>query len=432
MNRDFTTHGLWQASAPPPPATFPLASDVEADVVIIGGGYTGCSAALRLAEGGLSAIVLDAVDVGFGGAGRNVGLVNAGLWVMPDALPQKLGPIHGERLLRQLGESPALVFAICQRYEIDCQVVRSGTLHCAADLKGLADISERARQWKSRGADVEMLDAGATSEIVGTKAYTGALLDRRAGTIQPLSYARGLAGAAMRAGAVIHSRSRAITREKVGDRWRVRTELGSVTAPWVMITTDAYSEGVSSDIRREQVMLPYFNMATSPLSADMRASILPARQGCWDTRRILSSFRFDSEGRLIFGSVGALRGTGSAIHRRWSERALARLFPQLGKVNFEYSWYGLIGTTDDGVPRLHLHDHNCISISGFNGRGIAPGTTFGRDLAEVVLGLRSVDTLSLPLTTLIHARFRSARTAFYEVGAQAAHFVGSRKAPNRN
>lgn len=428
MKRDFSNHGLWQASAPPSPATFPLTSDIEADVVIIGGGYTGCSAALHLAEGGLSAIVLDAVDVGFGAAGRNVGLVNAGLWVMPEELPQKLGPIHGERLLRQLGEAPALVFAICQRYGIDCQVVRSGTLHCAADLKGLADIAERVRQWKSRGADVEMLDAGAASEIIGTKAYAGALLDRRAGTIQPLAYVRGLASAAMRAGASIHRQSRAITREKVGDRWRVRTELGSVTAPWVVITTDAYSEGVSSNIRREQVMLPYFNMATSPLPTDLRASILPARQGCWDTREILSSFRFDREGRLIFGSVGALRGTGSAVHRAWSKRALVRLFPQLGKVTFEHSWYGMIGMTDNAVPRLHLYDRNCISISGFNGRGIAPGTTFGRDLAEVVLGRRSVQSLSLPLTKLARARFRSTRAAFYEVGAQAAHFVGSRKA----
>jgi glycine/D-amino acid oxidase-like deaminating enzyme len=158
----------------------------------------------------------------------------------------------------------------------------------------------------------------------------------------------------------------------------VRTAAGSVSADWVVAATDAYTQGLWPEIRGEQVHLPYFNFATEPLSDTMKTSILPERQGVWDTKEVLSSFRFDSLGRLVFGSVGALRGTGTAIHRGWARRALRRPFPHLGDVRFEAEWYGNIGMTDDNLPRFNKFAQNAIGFSGYNGRGIAPGTTFGR------------------------------------------------------
>lgn len=426
MNQDARSHGLWEASAPPAPATPALAGDIAADVVIVGAGYTGLSAALHLAERGARAVVLEAVEVGFGGSGRNVGLVNAGMWTMPDDLPDILGAVHGERLLAQLSEAPGLVFDLVERHGIACQAERAGTLHCAADGKGLAEIVERARQWRSRGAPVELLDAGETARRVGSSAYAGALLDRRAGTIQPLAYVRGLATAAIGAGAAVHGGSAVVACEDLGDRWRLRTAGGSVTAPHVIVATNAYSSGIWSMVRTELVRLPYFNLATRPLGDNLRRSILPEREGVWDTRKILSSFRFDRAGRLVFGSVGALRGTGTAIHRDWGRRALARLFPQLGDIEFEQEWYGAIGMTDDALPRFHRHDRNIWSISGYNGRGIGPGTSFGRDLARLTAGEIGSDDLALPLTDLAPARLRVPREAYYEIGAQVAHVTGAR------
>lgn len=419
-------HGLWAASAPAAPATTTLGDDITADVVIIGGGYTGCSAALHLAEAGRRAVILEAGDIGFGGSGRNVGLVNAGLWTMPEDLLAAAGDVYGDRLLDQLGRAPQLVFDIVEQHGIACEAAHRGTLHCAVGRAGLREITERHRQWSRRGADVELLDAAAAAQMIGSNAYSGALLDRRAGTIQPLAYARGLGAAALRSGAAIFTGSAATGLHDKGAAWQVTTGGGSVTAPWVIAATDAYSNGIWSGLKREQIMLPYFNLATRPLPPDVLKTILPGLQGAWNTKQILSSFRLDAGGRLVFGSVGALRGPGRSIHVRWGERELARIFPQLGAVAFEHIWYGQIGMTDDALPRFHAPARNIVSISGFNGRGIAPGTTFGRDLARLVTGEIGVDDLSLRPTTGREAPFHAMRGAFYEASAELAHFTGSR------
>ncbi len=426
MQGDHRAHGLGEASAAPAPPPEPLGEDLTADAAVVGAGFTGLSAALHLAQAGRRVVVLEAAQIGFGGSGRNVGLVNAGMWVMPAALPLVLGETHGARLLEQLGNAPDLVFELIDRYRIDCQATRNGTLHCAVGVRGQRDIAERARQWRALGAPVELLDAEATFRLVGTRAYRGALLDRRAGTIQPLAYARGLAAAAAAQGALIHTDSPVVAAEDAGDRWRIRTSNGSVTAPWVLVATNAYSRHLWGTLQTELVRLPYFNLATAPLPDELRHAILPERQGLWDTCEVLSSLRVDRDGRLVFGSVGALRGTGLAIHRNWGRRALAKLFPPLRQVEFEHEWYGWIGMTDDALPRFHRLGRNVLSMSGYNGRGIAPGTTFGRDLARLACGQMDESDLSLPVTPTARPRFRAAREAYYELGSQAAHVVGAR------
>jgi glycine/D-amino acid oxidase-like deaminating enzyme len=429
MNNDTRTHGLWETSAPAAPATSALANDLVVDVAVVGAGFTGLSAALHLAQGGASVAVLEAQEIGFGGSGRNVGLVNAGMWVMPSALPGALGDVYGERLLNVLGNAPTLVFDIIQRHLIACEAVRNGTLHCAVGTSGLRDINERARQWQALGAPVRVLDAKETRTKVGASAYQGALLDLRAGTIQPLAYARGLADAAMAAGAQLFSRSPVVSLEDQGNRWSLLTQSGhTVQAKWIIVATNAYSgtDGLWSALRSELVHLPYFNMATPVLSKELQESILPERQGAWDTKNILSSFRFSQAGQLVFGSVGSLRGTGQSIHRDWGRRALGQLFPQLKGIDFEHAWYGSIGMTPNALPRLHRLGRNTISFSGYNGRGIAPGTTFGRELARLALGEIGEADLPLPVSIVEPTNFSGLKEAFYEVGAQVAHFAGAR------
>ena len=426
MRDDPRSHGLWEASAPPAPDTTSLQSDTTADVVVIGAGFTGLSAALHLVEGGASVVVLEGVEVGFGGSGRNVGLVNAGMWVMPNELPAALGDIHGRRLLETLGDAPRVVFDLVEKHGMECAVERAGTLHCAVGLKGFAEVTERARQWRERGAPVELLDASETARKVGSNAYSGALFDLRAGTIQPLAYVRGLARAAIAARARVFTRSPVVAATEAGTEWLVRTETGSVRARWVIVATTAYTGAVWPEIRAEIVHLPYFNLATKPLGDNVRRSILPERQGVWDTREILSSFRFDQRGRLVFGSVGALRGTGVAIHRGWGRRALRRLFPQLDGVAFEYEWHGKIGMTENSLPRFHRLARNVVAFSGYNGRGIAPGTVFGRYLADLALGRITEDDLPLPATEPVAARHRILKETYYEVGAQVAHAATAR------
>ncbi|HTO31400.1 MAG TPA: FAD-binding oxidoreductase [Pararhizobium sp.] len=426
MLNDPRSHGLWEKTAPSAPVTGALSGDCRADVVIVGGGFTGISAALHLAEKGRHVIVLEGAEIGFGGAGRNVGLINAGMWVMPDDLPGELGEVHGERLLDMLGNAPRLVMELIEKHGIACELERNGTLHCAVGEAGLKEITDRAVQWRRRGAPVTLLDATETAKRVGTRAYAGSLLDMRAGTLQPLAYVRGLARAALATGAILHTGSRVTGYARSGADWTVRTASGSVTAPWIIVSTDAYSTGPWESVRQEQVHLPYFNLATHPLPPDMRAVILPGREGVWDTKEILSSFRMDQAGRLVFGSVGALRNSGRAVHVSWAKRALKRLFPMLGPVEFECEWFGKIGMTDNALPRFHRFAENVVGFSGYNGRGIAPGTVFGRTLAQLVLGDIGETELPLPLTDPKAPALRPLKELYYEAGAQIAHVVGER------
>lgn len=426
MYNDPRSHGLWEKTAPQPPVTPALEGATVADVVIVGGGFTGQSAALHLAECGVDVVLLEAREIGFGGAGRNVGLINAGMWVMPDDLPGELGPVYGERLLDALGNGPQLVMQVIDKHGIECELTRTGTLHCAVGDKGLKEIENRAEQWQRRGAPVTLLSEDDTARRVGTGAYKGALLDMRAGTLQPLAYARGLAHAAIRAGAVLHTGSPVTAMERSAAGWTLKTATGTLTAAQVISATDAYSTGPFEKLRTEQVYLPYFNFATVPLGDNLCRAILPNREGVWDTKEILSSFRMDQRGRLVFGSVGALRGTGLSVHKAWARRALTRLFPLLADIGFEAEWYGQIGMTDNALPRFHKLAPGVLGFSGYNGRGIAPGTVFGKLLAEVVSGRISESELPLPLTEPVDAPMRSLKEAWYEAGAQVAHFSGAR------
>ncbi|MER9953175.1 FAD-binding oxidoreductase [Mesorhizobium sp. M0047] len=415
------SHGLWGATASLPPPTLRLADESVVDVAIVGAGYTGLSTALHLGQRGVSTVVVEANEIGSGAAGRASGMVNAGLWVMPAALREALGPVYGRRMLNLLRYSPRTVFDIIEKYDIQCEAKRVGTIHCAAGRKGVAEIEERARQWQALGAPIHILSRDETAAKTGTKAFALSLLDLRAGTIQPLSYVRGLANVAIACGAQVFTHSPVETIIRDRGNWRLKTQGGSILAKWVLLSTDVYTAGIAPELRAGQVVLPFFHVATAPLSPDLRHSILPEGHGAWDTRTPMTAFRKDDAGRLIIGSVGALRGTGTIIHRSWARRRIRALFPQLGKVELEHAWYGRIGTTSDHLPRLHALGDNMIALTGFNGRGIAPGTLFGRELAGYIVGDTAADELFLPFSPAEEAPLRALKEGYYELGAQVAH-----------
>lgn len=426
VNERSDSHGLWANTSLRSGRFGKLDEDVVADAVVIGAGYTGLSTALHLRERNTSVVVLEASDVGFGGSGRNVGLVNAGMWVMPDVVVASLGDSYGSRLLKLLGDAPGLVFDLIKRYSIECEANRSGTLHCGVGRRGLAELRQRMAQWQARSAPVELLSASETRMRTGSSVFSGALFDRRAGTIQPLAYVRGLAAASAASGARIFIGSPAAAAKRTERGWVVECPGGTVRSEWIIVATDAYAQGPWDVVRREQVHLPYFNFATAPLERSVRESILPKGEGAWDTRQVLSSFRLDAAGRLIFGSVGSLRGSAARVHEQWAKRALGKLFPQLTATDFEAGWFGHIGMTADNLPRFHILAPQVIGFSGYNGRGIAPGTTFGRLLADLIVGRLNEADLPLPVSAPRPIAFRSVREALYEYGSQALHFTEAR------
>ncbi|WP_455271044.1 NAD(P)/FAD-dependent oxidoreductase [Rhizobium herbae] len=428
MAAERTLPNLWHATAPAAPETGPLATDITVDVAVIGGGFTGLSAALHLAEKGVSVAIAEARMIGFGGSGRNVGLVNAGMWTKPEDLIATLGAQVGTRLLTELGDGPSLVYHLVEKHAIACEAVRNGTLHLAVGTEGLKDIRDRERQWKTFGAPVDVVDADRTQSLTGAPGFSGALLDRRAGTIQPLAYARGLARAALAAGAQIYTETPLQSAERKGDFWKLGVPGGTITAKSVIVATEAYGDLLNNTPwkahTQELTILPYFQFATNPLSDNIARTILPERQGCWDTGLVMTSFRMDQQNRLIFGSVGRLDALAEGTHRAFAERSLRKLFPALGDFRFEYWWDGRIGMTTNNLPQMHVMAPNVFSVSGYNGRGIAPGTVFGRALANHVTG--EPNALPLVETPLTPDPWRGLKSAFYHAGAQAKHFIDRR------
>lgn len=419
---------LWHATAPPAPDTPPLSGNITVDVAVIGGGFTGLSAALHLAEKGVRVAVAEAKIIGFGGSGRNVGLVNAGMWTKPNDLIATLGQEVGTRLLRELGDGPLLVYDLVEKHGIACEAVHNGTLHLAVGSEGLKDIRDRERQWQAFGAPVSVVDAERTRSLTGAEGFAGGLLDKRAGTIQPLAYARGLARAALAAGASIYTETPLQSAERKGDLWSLGVPGGTITAKSVIVATEAYGDLLGKTPwqahTQELTILPYFQIATNPLSDNVAKTILPERQGCWDTGMVMTSFRMDAQNRMIFGSVGRLDAVAQGTHRAFVKRSLRKLFPSIGDFRFEYWWDGRIGMTANNLPQMHEMAPNVFSVSGYNGRGIAPGTVFGRALANHVTGVpNALPILETPVTP---DPWRRVKSAFYHAGAQAKHFVDRR------
>jgi glycine/D-amino acid oxidase-like deaminating enzyme len=414
--------GLWQVSRSEQVETTPFDADTTADLAVIGGGYTGCAAALEAARRGASVCLLEANTIGHGGSGRNVGLVNAGLWLPPETVLAHLGAHAGLRLLSALAQAPAKVFELIEREDIDCEATRAGTLHLAHSRAGLRDLRERHRQGTALGAPLQLLDATETARRTGSTRFHGALFDPRAGTIQPLSYCLGLARAAQRAGATLHEHSPATAIARDGESWVITANGQTLRAKALLLATNAYHLGVPMPFAPQFVTVHYSQFATEPLTPAQRESILPDGEGCWDTALVMSSFRLDRARRFLVGGIGNATGPGSSIHAAWARRKLHQLFPALGAVPFEHAWSGRIAMTSDHIPKILGLGPSAYAAFGYSGRGIGPGTLFGSEIAASLLEGRP-DVLPLAPVSGHHESLTSLRSAYYELGATLSHAV---------
>ena len=414
---DAAAISLWDITADESDIDSPMEGDVETDVAIVGGGFTGLSTALHAAERGLDCHVLEAQRIGHGGSGRNVGLLNPGVWLPPWDVRARLGEEKGAVLTKVLGDGPAYVMSLIERHQIRCELTRSGTIHAAHSERGLRDLARRGEEWQRLGAPVELLSPEEASKKIGSDVYRGGLLDRRAGTINPMGYVRGLARAALSAGARISTGVTAQALRRDGDRWIVDTDRGRVSARAVALGTNAYTDDLWPGLNRTFTIIHYFQVATVPLG-DRAHSVLPERQGLWDTAPFMLAVRRDAFDRLIVGSMGRVYGGERGLSRRWAARSLQRVFPSLGEVEFEKAWFGQIAMTPDHLPRIHRLADGLYTPIGYNGRGIAPGTVFGRAMAELLAGGKEED-LPLPVTELVKDRLAPVKSRFYRLAFAA-------------
>lgn len=414
-------NSLWRSTAGEALENTALEENQVVDVAVIGGGFTGVTAALELAEKGCSVSLLEANDIGYGGSGRNVGLVNAGLWMEPEKIEKILGKAAGEKINTMLAGGPELVFSNINRFGIDCELTRTGTLHCAHSAWGLSNLKDRLRQYLARGLKAELLDRDAAAAKTGTSIYRGAIWHQNVGTIQPLAYVRGLARAAVRAGASVFQNTPVVSIERNGSRWLVRTRKNTVEANGILLATNAYHRDLSLDNATPQYTpVHFFQAATQPLPAEVLQRILPERQGCWDTATIMTSLRRDEAGRLIIGAVGNIEGAASGIHYRWAAHKLRQMFPHLEPIEFEHAWHGRIAFSADHLPHVVKFGPNALSIFGYSGRGIGPGSVFGKAAAGYLLE-DNEDLLPIKPSTVYRESFTAVKSRYYQLGATVVH-----------
>lgn len=413
---------LWSTLVDNIPSYPSLQQNLTVDVCIIGGGYTGLSAALHLAEYGFRVCILEAHALGNGGSGRNVGLVNAGTWARPDDLNQYLGDKDGEKLTAALGAAPKLVFDVIDKYQIDAQDTRTGNLHMAHNKAGEEDVDIRYQQLSRRGANVEVLTGAKCHEYCGTTKINKALLDKRAGTVNPFAYVTGLGIAAAQQGIALYENSAVTQISQQGKEWVVHSGEYTVTAPKVVIATNAYTEGEWTDIQKCFYFVEYYQIASEPLSGAEADRILPYRNGSWDTRMALSSIRRDKDNRLLLGTVGSLSGKPYSFFLKWANLVQKHYFPDLPKFSWQYQWCGKFGFTPDHIMRVFEPAPGIVAATGFNGRGITTGTLFGKAFADY-LKTDDRNTLPLPFKQIetCQLSYRTTRSVATEIGLTLYH-----------
>jgi glycine/D-amino acid oxidase-like deaminating enzyme len=387
---------LWAATAAPGPSCPPLSGERIADLCVVGGGFTGLSAAYHAAEAGAQVVLVEAVEPGWGAAGRNGGQVIPGLKLDPEDLERRFGSERGQCLVDFAGTAPDLVFELVAKHRIDCGARREGWVHAVHGRAALPPEEDRVRQWQARGAALEMLDRDQVSALLGTDAYIAGLLDPRGGWLQPLAYARGLARAAQSAGASLHGMSPATRIDRSADGWRVATPSGNAIAKQLLICTNAYTDELWPRLGRSLIPVTSYQVATEPLPDELRARILPKGHVSSDTRRLLNYFCMTPEGRLVMGGRGRLR---ESHHRKFYAHivtSMHKLFPGTSGARLDHFWSGRVAVTLDHLPKIFELGPGMWSGGCYNGRGVAMATAMGQLLVACANGA-TADNIPLPI-----------------------------------
>ena len=304
----------------------------------------------------------------------------------PDEIEAALGRERGERLWRFAGGTADFVFALIERLGLRAEARRTAWVQGVHSEKAALRARARAEQWQSRGADVAYVEAAEAERLTGANIYVGAFVDRRAGCLQPLSYARELARAANSAGARIHGGSRVVSLDRRPGGWAARTASGAeVTADTVLLCANAYSDALFPELPRSIVAATSLQIATEPLPEKLRGVILPGGEVLSDTRKAIRYWRLDAAGRLLMGGRGPYREPGP--ERDWAHlvREVNTLYPALRGIPFTHRWGGRVAIHPDYWPRLHQLRPGVFAAIGCQGRGIGWQTAMGAELARLAM-----------------------------------------------
>jgi gamma-glutamylputrescine oxidase len=359
-----------------------LSGDRTCDVVVVGGGFTGLSAALACAEKGLSVVLLEAEAIGFGASGRNGGQLIPGLrWSMRE-IDAEFGRERARAIFDVVWEARDRVWDRVARHAIACDL-KPGHLEAAYKPADFTDMQREAEFLDARfGYSTEVVARADLGRHIAGGNYHGGVYDPRGGHFHPLNYALGLARAALDAGVLIHERSQVVRLDAAGPV-RVTTERGAISATDAILATDAWISGLDAALGRHTVPIMNYNVATAPLTdAD---ALLPSDAAVADSRFVLNYFRLSADKRLIFGGGEKYGQRPPADIAAFVRPHIAQVFPALAEVPVDYGWGGAVAVTMNRLP--HIGRKGSVFFAhGFSGHGALVTTLAGEILADAVTG----------------------------------------------
>jgi gamma-glutamylputrescine oxidase len=374
----------YAATAAPLDRFAPLRGEAQADVCIVGGGYTGLSAALHLAQRGYKVILLEAHRVGFGASGRNGGQVGSGQRLDQDDLERMAGKEAARRLWDIAEEAKALVKGLIADHAMPV-TFHPGVAHACwhdSEVRHAHAYADRLR--RDYGYDqLEPLDQQGIRALIGSPVYKGGEIDWGAGHVHPLNYAIGLAQAAARAGATLHEDTLVHAIEP-GAKPVVRTDKGRVVANQVILAGNGYLGGLDRQVAARVMPINNFILATEPLGP-RAAEILSRPVAVADTKFVVNYWRLSEDNRLLFGG-GESYGYKFPDLIRTVRKPMLQVYPQLADARIDYAWGGTLAITMNRMPCFTRPHPNVLSASGYSGHGVALASMAGRILAEAVAG----------------------------------------------
>ncbi|HEX7909316.1 MAG TPA: FAD-binding oxidoreductase [Paraburkholderia sp.] len=379
----------WLDTAPPLLSACEGPVDGQADVVVIGGGFTGLSAAQALGKRGASVTVLDAGRIGGGASGRNGGQVNTGVAQDFAALVAQLGVERASACYRAFSDAVDTVERLIREENIDCNYIATGKLKLASKPHHLAHLEKTAEAIRREvDTDIELIDGNRIRSEIQSDSFYGGLLQRHGGQMHMGKFTVGLADAAVRRGAKLYENAAVTAIVKDGGGFRVTTARGEVRARQVLIATGPSRHGPFGWYRRRLAPIGSFIVVTEPVAPALLAQVFPNRRAYTTTRLMHNYFRVTPDSRLLFG--GRARFTASeqpsdAKSGRILQDGLAAMFPMLAHARIDYCWGGLVDMSADRLPHAGQHDGIYFSM-GYSGHGTQMSTHMGQVMADVMDG----------------------------------------------
>jgi len=381
-------HNYWLTTAHMPgdsDTITPLPENV--DVAVIGGGYTGLSAANTLAKQGVNVIVLEAEIIGWGASSRNGGMALTGLKLPMQTVIKRYGKSLARDLFQCSLDSVSTVEQLVNEEKIDCGFARTGHLLVAnkpQHYEALRDeVDFMAHEFNHK---VSLVPPSELKDEIGSAVYHGALVDEVSAGLNPAQYVAGLARAAERAGARLHARARVDRIERRGKRFFIQTKRGSLNAESVFIATAGYTGNVTKKLQRKVIPIGSFIIATERLSDKLVHELSPRNRMIFDYKHYLNYFRL-WDNRMIFGGRAAFFPETPNTIARSAEilrHEMVQVYPQMKDARVEYVWGGTLDFAFDMMTHVGNDDGMYYAL-GYAGHGVAMGTYLGKSVAEAML-----------------------------------------------